>query len=138
MTLSPSLNSHLNPKRSPLLFILTSAALMNMLIGVVLFERNRRSVKLSAAGERFLLDAKEILGSVGRAKQNAHTANQGGSGSLSVGFMFAAAYSVVPPITLAYLHRRNRRRNSASLFARPVCASLNPEMASASSSSFAR
>ncbi|WP_233858523.1 LysR substrate-binding domain-containing protein [Paraburkholderia sp. HD33-4] len=80
-------------------------ALLEEEVGVVLFERNRRSVKLSAAGERFLLDAKDILGSVERAKQNALTASQGASGSLSVGFMFAAAYSVVPPITLAYASR---------------------------------
>lgn len=80
-------------------------ALLEQEVGVVLFERNRRNVKLSAAGERFLLDAKEILGSVERAKQNALTASQGASGSLSVGFMFAAAYSLVPPITLAYASR---------------------------------
>nr|WP_244832105.1 LysR family transcriptional regulator [Caballeronia sp. TF1N1] len=80
-------------------------ALLEEEVGVVLFERNRRSVKLSAAGKRFQHDAKDILGSVERAKQNARTASQGGSGSLSVGFMFAAAYSVVPPITLAYASR---------------------------------
>jgi len=71
-------------------------------VGAILFDRNRRSVKLSAAGERLFLDAREILNSIERAKQNARLASQGASGSLSVGFMFAAAYSVVPPITLAY------------------------------------
>jgi len=77
-------------------------ALLEQELGVVLLERNRRTVKLSAAGERFLLDAKAILASVERAKKNALTASLGNSGTLSVGFMFAAAYSVVPPITRAY------------------------------------
>jgi DNA-binding transcriptional LysR family regulator len=77
-------------------------ALLEEELGVVLLDRTRRTVKLSAAGERFLQDAKEILASVERAKRNALTASLGHSGSLSVGFMFAAAYSVVPPITRAY------------------------------------
>jgi DNA-binding transcriptional LysR family regulator len=77
-------------------------ALLEEELGVVLFDRTRRSVKLSPAGERFLEDAKSILASVERAKRNAVTASLGESGSLSVGFMFAAAYSVVPPITRAY------------------------------------
>jgi DNA-binding transcriptional LysR family regulator len=77
-------------------------ALLEEELGVVLLERNRRSVRLTAAGERFLGDAKEILASVERARRNALSASLGHSGSLSVGFMFATAYSVLPPITRAY------------------------------------
>lgn len=77
-------------------------ALLEAEMGVVLFDRTRRSVRLSAAGQRFLLDAKEILASVDRAKRNALAASLGHSGTLSVGFMVAAAYSIVPPITRAY------------------------------------
>lgn len=77
-------------------------ALLEQELGVVLFERTRRTVKLSAAGERFFRDAKEILSSIERAKCNALSARIGQSGSISVGFMFAAAHSVVPPITRAY------------------------------------
>lgn len=77
-------------------------ALLEEELGVTLLDRTRRTVKLSAAGQRFLEDTKEILASVERAKRNALTASLGHSGALSVGFMFAAAYSVVPPITRAY------------------------------------
>jgi DNA-binding transcriptional LysR family regulator len=71
-------------------------------LGVVLFERTRRSVRLSAAGERFYRDAKGILSAVERARSNAHSASLGEEGALSVGFMFAAAYSVLPALTRAY------------------------------------
>lgn len=77
-------------------------ALLEEELGVVLFDRSRRSVRLSAAGERFFLDAKAILTSVQRAKRNALTASLGHAGSLSVGFMFSTTYSVVPAITRAY------------------------------------
>ncbi|MGF6904958.1 LysR family transcriptional regulator [Paraburkholderia sp. GAS348] len=77
-------------------------ALLEKELGVVLFDRTRRSVRLSAAGERFFLDAKEILSSVQRAKRNALTASLGHTGTLSVGFMFSASYSVVPAIARAY------------------------------------
>jgi len=71
-------------------------------LGVVLFERTRRSVRLSAAGERFYQDAKGILTAVERARGNARSASLGEEGALSVGFMYAAAYSVLPPLTRAY------------------------------------
>ncbi len=71
-------------------------------LGVVLFERTRRSVRLSAAGERFYQDAKGILTAVERARGNARSASLGEEGALSVGFMYAAAFSVLPPLTRAY------------------------------------
>ncbi|MDR8071893.1 LysR family transcriptional regulator [Burkholderia cenocepacia] len=77
-------------------------ALLEEELGVSLFDRTSRTVKLTAAGEGFLQDAREILASVERAKRNAISANHGHRGSLSVGFMFAAAFSIVPAILRAY------------------------------------
>ncbi|SDV50365.1 LysR family transcriptional regulator [Chitinasiproducens palmae] len=77
-------------------------ALLEEELGVTLFERSRRHVRLTAAGERLRRDALDILSSVERAKRNALAAGLGESGTLSVGFMFAAAYSVVPQLTRAY------------------------------------
>lgn len=77
-------------------------ALLEQELGVTLFERSRRSVRLTAAGERLRKEAREILHAVDRAKRNTQAASLGESGTLSVGFMFAAAYSVVPPLTRAY------------------------------------
>lgn len=77
-------------------------ALLEQELGVRLFERSRRYVRLTTAGERLRRDAAEILAAVERAKRNALAAGLGENGSLSVGFMFAAAYSVVPPLTRAY------------------------------------
>jgi DNA-binding transcriptional LysR family regulator len=76
--------------------------LLEQELGVTLFERSRRSVRLTAAGERLKVEAHEILDSVERAKRNTKAASLGERGTLSVGFMFAAAYSVVPPLTRAY------------------------------------
>ncbi|ACC74021.1 LysR family transcriptional regulator [Paraburkholderia phymatum] len=77
-------------------------ALLEEELGVGLFDRTSRTVKLTAAGEGFLQDAKEILASVERAKRNAISANLGHRGSLSLGFMFAAAFSIAPAILRAY------------------------------------
>lgn len=76
--------------------------LLEQELGVTLFERSRRSVRLTAAGERLRRDAREILAAVDRAKRNTQAASLGENGTLGVGFMFAAAYSVVPALTRAY------------------------------------
>jgi DNA-binding transcriptional LysR family regulator len=65
-------------------------------LGVQLIERNPRNVCLTAAGERFYVDAKAILASLDQAAKNARAAAQGESGALSIGFTMCAAYSVVP------------------------------------------
>jgi DNA-binding transcriptional LysR family regulator len=77
-------------------------ALLEEELGVQLFDRSTRNVELSVAGRQFLADATDILAAVTRARRNALAASAGRHGELSVGFMFAAAYSVVPGLTRAY------------------------------------
>lgn len=65
-------------------------------LGIKLVERNSRNVVLTAAGERFYLDAKAILTSLEQAVHNVRAAATGELGKLKVGFTMCAAYSVVP------------------------------------------
>ncbi|HZZ04793.1 LysR family transcriptional regulator [Paraburkholderia sp.] len=65
-------------------------------LGVTLLERSPRSVTLTAAGERFYVDAKAILASVEQAVSNAQAAAHGDAGKLTIGFTMCAAYNVVP------------------------------------------
>lgn len=77
-------------------------AMLETELGVVLFERTRRNVRLSAAGRRFYRDAKAALATVDQARAHASAANLGEEGTLVAGFMFAAAYSILPVLTRAY------------------------------------
>lgn len=65
-------------------------------LGVRLIERSPRSVTLTAAGERFYIDAKAILAALDQAASNARAAASGDAGKLAIGFTMCAAYSVVP------------------------------------------
>jgi DNA-binding transcriptional LysR family regulator len=66
-------------------------------IGVKLFDRMPRGVKISAAGNSFLEDARRILQQVNEATMRAGRAARGQSGSLRVGFTeFASWRGVVP------------------------------------------
>lgn len=77
-------------------------ALMESSLGVALFERTRRSVRLTRAGERLYRDARDILQAVEQAKRNAVSASKGEDGTISVGFMMSSAYNVLPALTRTY------------------------------------
>ncbi|WP_244832099.1 LysR family transcriptional regulator [Caballeronia sp. TF1N1] len=77
-------------------------ALLETELGVLLLDRTSRVVRLSPAGHRFYSDAKMILATVDKARSHARAADLGEEGSLVAGFMFAAAYSIVPILTRAY------------------------------------
>jgi len=66
-------------------------------LGVGLLERNRRRVELTAAGARFLVEAREILAAVERASDTARRVAAGEVGSLSVGFVGSAMFNPVLP-----------------------------------------
>jgi DNA-binding transcriptional LysR family regulator len=58
-------------------------------LGVELFERTRRSVKLTAAGQQFLLSARALLADAERAVETARRAARGELGELRVGLIIS-------------------------------------------------
>ena len=67
-------------------------------IGVRLLDRTRRHVRLTDAGWAFLQDARRAIADVERSIQVARQASRGEAGRLSLGFVQAAIYSVLPEI----------------------------------------
>ena len=67
-------------------------------IGVSLFLRTSRSVKLTPAGEIFLRDARQILVDVERAVSAAKRAARGEEGWLGIGFAASATYDLLPTV----------------------------------------
>jgi len=77
-------------------------ALLEEELGVKLFDRSRRRVELTEAGQRFYLDTGTVFSALEQAKRNALAAARGAAGELSVGFMMSTAYSITPAITRRY------------------------------------
>lgn len=73
-------------------------------LGVVLLERNRRSVAMTAAGTAFLRDAREILAAVDAATETVRSVARGEAGRLAVGFVGSAMHGALPGVLRA--HRR--------------------------------
>jgi DNA-binding transcriptional LysR family regulator len=65
-------------------------------LGVELLTRTTRSVKLTAAGEAFLSDARRILRSVDDAARRARRFGQGKAGTLRIGLTGTASYTQLP------------------------------------------
>ncbi len=55
-------------------------------LGVLLFERNNRNVRLTEAGKLLLTDARQLLALAGTARQNVTAAARGEAGELRIGF----------------------------------------------------
>ena len=79
----------------------TIMALEEML-GTPLFERNRRGVALTAAGEALLPEARRLLEQSAGLAELVQRAATGASGRLSLAFVSSADYSVLPPTLRAY------------------------------------
>jgi DNA-binding transcriptional LysR family regulator len=77
-------------------------ALLEEDLGVKLFDRSRRRVELTEAGQRFYLDTGAVFSALEQAKRNALATARGAAGELSVGFMMSTAYSITPIITRRY------------------------------------
>ncbi|RWQ69619.1 MAG: LysR family transcriptional regulator [Mesorhizobium sp.] len=71
---------------------------LEQVIGVRLLERTKRKVELTEAGRVFLEEARAVLHQTGQAVELARKAGRGETGHLSVGFIDAAIYSVVPAV----------------------------------------
>jgi DNA-binding transcriptional LysR family regulator len=79
-------------------------------LGVQLFARNRRIVRLTKPGEAFLRSAEAILQMADEAKANAQRVAAGEAGHLKVGFVASAALQLVPFIVLAFRRSHPRVR----------------------------
>ena len=65
------------------------------LLGTRLFQRSKRAVSLTAAGELFVLEASRALGQLAQAQEVARRAGRGELGRLEIGYVASAAYSGV-------------------------------------------
>jgi DNA-binding transcriptional LysR family regulator len=67
-------------------------------IGAVLLERTNRMVRLTPAGEAFRKRARLALDQAQRAAADAASIEQGWTGSISLGFVSSAVFSVLPEL----------------------------------------
>lgn len=72
---------------------------------VVLFDRTKRSVALTAAGQVFLTEARAILHRVEDAVEQVRRADRGEVGELHVGFVGSATYDILPVVVREYRRR---------------------------------
>jgi DNA-binding transcriptional LysR family regulator len=71
-------------------------------LGVPLLLRDRRSVKLTAAGIVFLAEARATLARAEQAVERVQKAARGEVGRLRIGFVSSAALEIVPGIVVAF------------------------------------
>ncbi len=71
-------------------------------MGVMLFERTKRKVELTEAGEMFLKEVKKAFDQIEKAVEVAQSAQRGEVGSLSIGFVGVAIYDILPSIVREY------------------------------------
>lgn len=72
------------------------------LLGAPLFERSRRAVALTPAGEALLPEARRLLAQAGTLPDLVRRAAAGEQGRLSLAFVSSADYSVLPPFLRRY------------------------------------
>ena len=74
-------------------------------LGFLLFHRAKRSVQLTAAGERFLGETRLIFQRLEQAIATGRRTSRGELGELSIGFVGSASYSVLPSILQRFRQR---------------------------------
>lgn len=70
-------------------------------LGVMLFERIGRTVKLTAEGRVFLADATRLLNLAEQAESTVRRASKGKTGRVRIGFTGAAGYELIPELLVA-------------------------------------
>ena len=65
-------------------------------VGVALFERSRRSVRLTEAGRVFLAEARSLLAQSAQAVRAAQNTSRAGRGSLNIGYVWGLFHTLVP------------------------------------------
>ena len=71
-------------------------------VGTMLLERNRRTVRLTRAGESLLADAQVLLQNAAEARMRASQVASGDVGHLRIAFVASAMPELVPAIVLAF------------------------------------
>ena len=71
-------------------------------LGVSLLARNRRSVRLTPAGESVLSDSESLLAQIAALELRAARIGSGESGHLRIGFVASATAQLIPSIVLAF------------------------------------
>lgn len=74
-------------------------------LGVMLFKRHSRRIDLTAAGEAALHAAKRCLATAQDVATAARAAERGDTGSLRIGFVGSATYSLLPKLLLRFRKR---------------------------------
>ncbi len=74
-------------------------------LGVRLFERSNRRVHLTAAGERFLKETKQVLLDVNKAVQATRQVAEGVAGTLSISFISTALVGVLPCVLRSFIRQ---------------------------------
>ncbi len=74
-------------------------------LGILLFHRTTRQVRLTAAGLRFLEDCRRILADLGEAEDSATGAHREPRGRLSITASMRFGYMYVAPLLLEFLER---------------------------------
>ncbi|MEV1086963.1 LysR family transcriptional regulator [Streptomyces microflavus] len=70
-------------------------------LGVQLFRRNTRSVRLTSAGESFLEPVRTVLDDLDTAVRAARSAGRGEYGRVTIGFAGASSHETLPQLTRA-------------------------------------
>lgn len=74
-------------------------------LGIPLFDRDRRSVRLTPAGELLLVKAKLVLASADDIADTARRLREGDMGQLRIGFTPSAPYHVLPTLMRAFTRK---------------------------------
>lgn len=74
-------------------------------LGLPLFDRQNRQIRLTIPGEQFLQDARSVIAVANRAVSNVHKSQHGEIGSLNIGFFVGGTASFFPRIIREFRSR---------------------------------